>query len=60
MKIYAFIITVLALVFLIGYIKYRISTFALTYLLTQKYTLPTDKELKECTEKVIKHWFGMD
>ena len=61
MKVYALIATVIIVVLLIGFIKYRASTNALSYYIIKKYnTLPTDEELKECTETVIKHWVGKD
>ena len=58
--VYAVITTILAAVFLIGYIKYKITAVAMTYFVGNKYSLPTDKELEECTTAVIKHWFGKD
>lgn len=60
MTAYAVIVTILAAVFLIGYIKYKISTTAMTYFVATKYSLPTDEEMEECTAAVIKHWFGKD
>lgn len=58
MKIYAVIITLLCIGMFVGYIKYKISTRVLTYyLIKNEYTAPTDEELKQCTEWVIKNWF---
>lgn len=60
MTVYAVITTILAAVFLIGFIKYKISATAMTYLIASKYGLPSDKEIAECTTAVVKHWFGKD
>lgn len=60
MEIYASIVTVIAIVLLIGFIKYRISAYALTYYIATKYTPPTDEECEECAKLVIRHWLGMD
>lgn len=57
MKIYAVIITLLCIGASVGYIKYKISTQALSYYLTTKSTAPTDDELMRCAEWVIKNWF---
>lgn len=57
MKIYAVIITLLCIGMLVGYIKYKMSTQTLSYYLTTKSTAPTDDELKQCAEWVIKNWF---
>lgn len=58
MKIYAVIITLLCIGMFVGYIKYKISTQVLSYyLIKNKYTAPTDEELKQCTEWVVKNWF---
>lgn len=58
MKAYCVIVTLLSIAAFVGYAKYKVSTRALSYyLIKNKYTAPTDEELKQCTEWVIKNWF---
>lgn len=45
----------------IGWLTRYISTKALLYYLEQKgYPLPTDQEIKECTQTVAKHTFKVN
>lgn len=58
MKLYAIVITVLFLISIVGYIKYRISTLVLSYyLLDKKGTVPTEEELEQCTKYVVSRMF---
>lgn len=58
MKAYCVIVTLLSIAAFVGYAKYKVSTWVLTYyLIKNEYTAPTDEELKQCTEWVIKNWF---
>lgn len=58
MTAYCIIVTLLLITVFVGYVKYKIGAQALSYYLIQKKcTAPTDKELKQCAEWVIKNWF---
>lgn len=49
-----------AILFAIGWLKWKISTYAiLYYMATHGYTEPSAKELHRCTEAVLRHWLRL-
>lgn len=56
MAIWLAILSLICVIAVIGWIKYKISLMALTaYLLKKEYTPPSEDEIKACTEYVIKN-----
>lgn len=57
--IYAVIATVLAIVFAILTIKWKIATHAITYFCISNFREPTSEEIADCSKKAIGKMFGL-
>ena len=51
MGIYALTITVIAIVFIVKSIKWKIATRALTLFCKEKFREPTEKEIADCSKR---------
>ena len=50
------ILSVVSVIFGIGWIKYKLAALTFSYYIQKKqHTIPTDDELKECTEFVVRN-----
>lgn len=57
--IYAIVITVLAVIFAILTIKWKIATHAITYFCISNFREPTSEEIADCSKKAIGKMFGL-
>lgn len=57
MIIYSIIMTVLAVVFAVMALKWKIATHAITYFCISKFRQPTDEEIADCSKKAIGKMF---
>ena len=55
MIIYAIVVTIIAVVLAILALKWKIGVFTITYFCVSNFREPTDKEIKDCSEKVIRN-----
>lgn len=57
---YLFLLSVMV-ISVINWLKWKIVTLAITYFLIDKgYNTPTESEMKEYTNKVVRHLFKME
>lgn len=55
--VYSIIITVLAVIFAVLALKWKISTHAITYFCVNKFRAPTSEEIADCSKKAIGKMF---
>lgn len=55
MIIYAIIITIIAVILAILAIKWKIALYTITCFCVSHFREPTEKEIKECSEKTIRN-----
>ncbi len=53
MEIYAFVTTVIAVIFIVLTLKWKIITRAIVLFCIEKFRKPTDEEIADCTKRTI-------
>lgn len=60
MKLYAVVTSIILVFVLVGMLKWKISTLALTWFCKEKFREPNEKEIADYTRKVISKMIKLD